>query len=127
MRKQPKKPRVPRTRAGETMTEGQFWTFIRANLRLMSCKWAPRRHILAMSRRPNQSENKRLKWEFQCRKCLQWFPAKEIEVDHIVPVGTLRSFDDIGGYVQRLLCEVDGLVVLCKQCHHSKTQGLHEE
>lgn len=41
MRKQPKKPRVPRTRGGFTMTEAQFWGFIRSNLRLMSRKWRP--------------------------------------------------------------------------------------
>jgi 5-methylcytosine-specific restriction endonuclease McrA len=127
MRKQPKKQRVPRTRADNTMTEAQFWSFIRSNLRLMSRKWAPRRHALAACRRPSQSENKRLKFEHQCSQCLQWFPQKQVEVDHIVPAGSLRSFEDIPGFVQRLFCEADGLVVLCEQCHQVKTNSSMEK
>jgi hypothetical protein len=59
--------------------------------------------------------------------CKGWFPQKEVEVDHIVPVGSLLSFEDIGGFVERLLCELDGFVVLCKQCHKVKTHGLQDK
>lgn len=127
MRKQPKKQRVPRTRAGFTMTEAQFWGFIRSNLRLMSRKWAPRRHALSACRRPSQSENKRLKFEHQCSKCLQWFPQKKVEVDHVIPTGRLLAFDDLPGFVERLLCEVDGFVVLCEQCHQDKTNSSRKD
>lgn len=127
MRKQPKKQRVPRTRAGNTMTEAQFWSFLRANLRLMTRKWVPRRQVLAACRRESQSDNKRLKFEHQCSKCLQWFPQKQVEVDHIVPVGSLLSFDDLPGFVERLLCEADGFVVLCEQCHRVKTNSSREK
>jgi 5-methylcytosine-specific restriction endonuclease McrA len=127
MSKQPKKPRVPKTRAGGTMTEAGFWSFLRSNLRLASRKWAPRRQVLVSARRPSQSENKRLKFEHQCNECLKWFPQKEVEVDHVLPVGSLRSFDDLPGFVERLFCEIDGLVVLCEQCHHVKTHGSQEE
>lgn len=121
------KPRVPRTRAGNTMTEAQFWGFLRSNLRLMSRKWAPRRQVLVACRRDSQSDNKRLKFEHQCSKCLQWFPQKQVEVDHIVPVGSLLSFDDLPGFVERLLCEADGFVVLCEQCHRFKTNSSREK
>jgi 5-methylcytosine-specific restriction endonuclease McrA len=127
MRKQPKKQRVPRTRADNTMTEAGFWTFIRTNLRLISCKWVPRRRALEASRRPNQSDNKRLKWEHQCSQCLQWFPHKQVEVDHVIPVGSLLAYSDLPGYVERLLCEVDGFVVLCERCHNVKTHGSQKE
>lgn len=127
MRKQPKKQRVPRTRAGLTMTEAQFWGFIRSNLRLMSRKWAPRKHVLLACRRPNQSDNKRLKFEHQCSECLQWFPQKNVEVDHVIPTGSLLSFEDLPGFVERLLCEADGFVVLCEQCHRTKTNSSREK
>jgi 5-methylcytosine-specific restriction endonuclease McrA len=109
------------------MTEAQFWGFLRSNLRLASRKWAPRRQALVAVRRPSESDNKRLKWECQCSMCKGWFPQKEVEVDHIVPVGSLLSFEDIGGFVERLLCELDGFVVLCKQCHKVKTHGLQDK
>lgn len=127
MRKQPKKQRVPRTRAGFTMTEAQFWGFLRSNLRLMSRKWAPRKHVLLACRRPNQSDNKRLKFEHQCSECLQWFPQKNVEVDHVIPTGSLLSFEDLPGFVERLLCEADGFVVLCEQCHRTKTNSSREK
>jgi 5-methylcytosine-specific restriction endonuclease McrA len=109
------------------MTEAQFWGFIRSNLRLMSRKWAPRRNVLRAARRESQSENKRLKWEFQCKECRKWFPQKNVEVDHTIPAGSLRSFSDLAGFVERLLCEEESLVVLCEQCHHAKTHSSQEE
>jgi 5-methylcytosine-specific restriction endonuclease McrA len=128
MSKQPKKQKVPRTRAGGEMTEAQFWGFLRSNLRLASRKWAPiSRLALNACKRPSQSDNKRLKFEHQCSACSGWFPRTQVEVDHIVPTGSLRSFEDIPGFVQRLFCETDGLVVLCEQCHHVKTHGSQEE
>jgi 5-methylcytosine-specific restriction endonuclease McrA len=87
----------------------------------MSRKWAPRKNVLRAARRESQSENKRLKWEFQCKECRKWFPQKNVEVDHTIPAGSLRSFGDLAGFVERLLCEEENLVVLCEWCHQAKT------
>jgi hypothetical protein len=38
-------------------------------------------------------------------------------VDHIVDVGSLKSFEDLGEWTKRLFCETDGLRVLCTACH----------
>lgn len=47
---------------------------------------------------------------------------KEVQIDHIEPAGSLKGFDDLPGFVERLFCEVDGLQVLCKDgCHNKKT------
>jgi len=70
------------------------------------------------ARRPNQSANKRLTWEYQCACCHGWFPGKETQVDHIVECGDILS--DPGGFIGRLFCEVDNLQVLCKGCHGAK-------
>lgn len=59
--------------------------------------------------------------------CCNWFPGKEIEVDHIVPAGRLRSFEDIGGFVERLFCERENLMVLCEQCHRDKHDSSMEK
>jgi hypothetical protein len=122
MRK-PKTNRVARTRAGGEWTEAQFWAFIRSGLRKLSQKWPPIvRHAFNSCRRPSQSKNKRLKWEHQCDECKNWFPRKEVQADHIEPCGSLKSFDDIPRFVERLLCELSGIRVLCVSCHKAKTQ-----
>jgi hypothetical protein len=46
---------------------------------------------------------------------------KEVAVDHIVPAGQLRSFDDLPKFVEILFCEADNLQVLCHACHGRKT------
>jgi len=113
-----KKISSPRTRAGGEMTEARFFAFLRSGLRQMSRRWPPLvRHAMVAVRRKNESDNKRLKWEFQCATCRAWRPAKQVEVDHIVPCGSLKSFDDLRGFTERLFCEAEGLRVLCNVCH----------
>lgn len=103
------------------MTEAQFWSFLRSNIRLISRKWAPRKQVLIAARRPNESDNARLKWEYQCAACRSWFPGSQVEVDHIVPCGTLKSFEDLRGFAERLFVEPEGMEVLCESCHQTKT------
>lgn len=80
------------------------------------------RIALEMNRRPSQSKtNKRLKWEHQCEDCGQWFPRKEVSVDHDPPVGPLTCYEDLPGFVERLFCEVDGVRIICHQCHLDTT------
>lgn len=87
----------------------------------MSRRWPPLvRLAMKRQRRPNQSSNRRMKWEFQCQGCQRWFPGKLVEVDHIEPCGSLKSFEDLPGFASRLFCEVDGLQVLCDCCHSEK-------
>lgn len=120
----PKTERVPRTRAGGEWTEAGYWGFIRNHLRLMSRRWPPRKQVLLTNRREYRGKSKQQKWEYQCQKCGQWYQAKEINVDHVTPAGQLLSYDDIGPFVERLLCEADGLQVLCKTCHKRKTNAI---
>ena len=121
MRK-PKTNRVPCTRAGGEWTEAAFWGFLRSILRQGSQKWPPivRQALLAV-RRANLGPNRRLKWEHQCSECGEWRPRKEVQVDHIVPCGELRSFGDLERFVRNLFCEADELRVVCEDCHQEKT------
>lgn len=116
------KQKVPRVRNAGTMTESMFWSMIRAALRQKSRWWKPILKAKQKVRRKNKSKNKRLKYEYQCLICKNWFPEKNIEVDHIIPVGSLKSSDDLKGFVERLFCEEEGLRVLCKSCHKKVTK-----
>lgn len=103
------------------MTESAFWSFIRSALRQKSRWWKPILQCKLASRRAYKGPNKRQKFEYQCKKCKKWFPDKKINVDHIVPAGSLQSASDLPGFVERLFCEIDGLQVLCSGCHDVKT------
>jgi len=52
---------------------------------------------------------------------------KETQVDHIVSCGSLRSFEDLPGFTERLLCEASGLQIVCKACHQAKTNEEREQ
>ena len=115
--------RVKRTRGSESLTEAQFWYMIRSTFRERSKKWKPINECKKKARREYKGTNKRQKYEYQCNHCKKWFPEKEINVDHIIPVGSLRCSDDLPGFIERLFVEVDGLQVLCNKCHDIKTKN----
>ena len=116
-----KKSRVPKTRNNMTMTEAGFWSFIRSALRQKSRWWKPISQCKQEARRKYNGLNKRQKWEYQCNECKNWFPDKQINVDHIKPAGSLNCANDLPGFIERLFCEVDNLQVLCTEDHNIKT------
>ena len=117
-----------KTRNMNTWTEAKFWGKIRSLLRKMSMYWVPRREALRRARRPNESGNLRLKWQYKCSGCGKWFREDEVAVDHIIPCGQLKCLDDLAPFVSRLLPEnPEAFQVLCTaSCHHSKTQEERE-
>ena len=123
MPKRKKVVKATRTRNAGTMTESAFWSFIRSALRQKSRWWKPITQCKQKSRRTYKGPNKRQKFEYQCNECKNWFPEKKINVDHINPAGTLRSANDLPGFVERLFCEADNLQVLCSSCHDVKTKA----
>ena len=112
---------VSKPRCHGTMTESAFWSFIRSALRQKSRFWKPITECKLKARRLYKGTNKRQKFEYQCNVCKNWFIEKKINVDHITAAGSLRSSEDLPGFVERLFCEVDNLQVLCEVCHNKKT------
>lgn len=115
--------RVERPRGSGTLTESAFWAMIRSALRDKSRWWKPIAECRMRARRKYVGPNKRQTYEYQCAHCKNWFPMKDTNVDHIIPVGTLTCASDLPGFVERLYIEVDGLQVLCTECHDKKTQN----
>lgn len=48
---------------------------------------------------------------------------KDVEVDHVVPCGSIKGYEDIGPWIERQTVEdINGFQVLCKaKCHLKKT------
>lgn len=115
--------RPPKSRNMGTMTEAAFWSMLRSHLRRLSLRWKPRAECLKRARRTYKGPNKRQKWEYQCCICKAWYSGKEVEADHIVSCGSLKSFEDLAVFTERLLVEVDGWQCICKTCHNVKTHS----
>jgi 5-methylcytosine-specific restriction endonuclease McrA len=112
--------KVQKTRGAGTLTEAQYWGKIRSGLRRAFRFWPPITNAKNEARRPVKNKG-RQKWEYQCNHCKQWFKGDEVEVDHIVPCGSLKSAEDLVPFLERLTTE-DGFQVLCKPCHKVKTE-----
>jgi hypothetical protein len=101
-------------------TKARYWQFIRSALRKAFNRYPPKYQALELSRRPAKKSG-RHKWEHQCSCCKGWFLAKQVNVDHVIPAGSLTCYEDLAGFCERLFCSIEGLAVLCKTCHTLKT------
>lgn len=103
-------------------TEAYILSRIRSVLRRLSMQMPSIRECRLAVRRRYTGNNPRLQYEYPCAHCGGWFSEKETHVDHIVPAGSLKSFEDVGPFSRRLLFPTpDQLQILCKPCHKTKT------
>lgn len=78
-----------------------------------------RKECLSKGKRDYTGENKRQKCEYKCEGCKEWFPGKNIKVDHITPCGSFLTVNQGADWMVRLF---DGEVqLLCKACHDQKS------
>lgn len=112
-----------RTRASGRMTEAQFTTFVKNQLRGASWKWFPTNETL--------KEARTRKGYYLCKGCNSEVTAtivingkrvKNVFVDHEPPViDPLTGFTTWDSFINRLYCEREHLQVLCKSCHDLKS------
>ena len=103
-----------------TMTEAMYWSKIRSALRSAFRYWKPAQEALNRASRPNKGKSKARK-EYQCNICKVWYKRTEVEIDHIIECGSLKSYNDVVPFLKRLTIEdPEGFQVLCKACHKKK-------
>ena len=115
-----------KNKAGDTWTTARYFSFIRSCLRRAWSRYPVRFQVLNEAKRKYEGADKRTKWEYNCADCKGWFKTKEVEVDHINSAGSLKCYEDLAGFCERLFCEADNLRVLCKPCHKIRTQAERE-
>lgn len=95
---------------------------MRSKMRSAFTRWPPKYEVLEEARRKYTGSNPRQKYEFQCSVCKKWHKQTDVEVDHIEPCGSLKSFEDLPGFVERMFCGKEGLRVVCSPCHKAITK-----
>lgn len=123
----PRKGASPPFPAYPTWTTAKFYSFLRSALRQAFKRWPPKYEALAKASRKYEGPNPRQKKEFQCAICKAWHPQTKVEVDHIIPCGSLRTPEDIGQFVLRMFVSVESFRVLCKPCHLIITKEAREK
>ena len=99
----------------------KFWQYLRSILRRAFLRYPTRVQCITSNRIPYEGDNKRRKWSAICELCSGEFKLSEVQVDHIEPCGSLLGVDDVGSFILRLFCGVEGLRVVCKPCHKQVT------
>lgn len=102
-------------------TRSRFFSFVRSALRQAWNRYPPKYQVLEQAGRPYVGPDKRQKKEFKCAICNEWHKRSNVEVDHMIPAGSLNEYDHLPGFVERLFTSVDKLRVLCKPCHRIVT------
>lgn len=112
-----KNPKVARTRNGGLWTEAEFFGRLRAMLRGMTRYWRP-----ISDKRKSVKVGVGRNAKYFCEGCKTLHD--KVEIDHSIPAGSLRSYEDLAGFCERLFVEDTSLLVaLCKSCHLTKTHS----
>lgn len=99
-----------------------FYTYLRGCLR-RAWNHSPIKLTVLNKRRkqiknPNPKGKKSTVWGAECSMCHNDFVIKDIQVDHIIPAGSLQNKEDIPGFVERLLfVREEDLRLVCKGCN----------
>lgn len=105
-------------------TEGRYRSFITSTLRSGARRWPPKYETLALAKTEKKVNPKtgRIAQHYLCNHCCKEFTAKEVQVDHIMPVvDPEEGFVSWDVFIERLFCERDNLQVLCTGCHKIKS------
>lgn len=105
-------------------TEARLKNFIISGLRSLTRRYPPKNEVRkeAFTEKRINTKTKRLASHYACAKCKKDFPAKETQVDHIIPVvDPGQGFVDWNTYIPRMFCPKENLQLLCTKCHDIKT------
>lgn len=123
--------KTPPFEAYPTWTTARFWGFVRSALRQAFNRYPPKYESIKEAaetiqdgtyKTGSKKGQAKMVRRYRCASCSLLFMQKEVQVDHIIPAGTLKEFGDLPVFTERLFCGKDGLQVMCKACHHIKTQ-----
>ena len=119
------------------ITDAAFFGKIRSALRKEWRNSQMYKDALKAAKRPYTGGGRR-KISIECAKCKTHYAnndkiivpsakkgitktVKAYNVDHKIDAGSLKTFNDLSGFAERLFCESEDLQILCYHCHIKKT------
>lgn len=107
-------------------TESEALSWLRGQLRRIWANWPLKNDFKKSMLEPVQPHHsivsKRVKSVGQCQKCLNYFAASSLEVDHKEQAGSIgKTPESVGVWLFDLLCSTDNMQLLCKSCHKIKS------
>jgi hypothetical protein len=106
-------------------TEARWHAFIVSILRGGTQRYPPKYETLSEAKTEKKINPKtgRIAQHYVCAACGADFPAKEVQVDHILPVvDPQQGFTTWDSYISRLFCGKENFQVLCRADHELKTK-----
>lgn len=105
-------------------TKARWHSFIVSVLRSGSRKYPPKYETLneAKTEKKVNPKTNRIAQHFLCKECAKDFPAKDVQVDHVIPIVSSSGFTTWDSFIENLYCGKDNLQVLCVECHNKKTK-----
>lgn len=113
-----------KTYNGGNWTQARYNSFVKGALRSASKRWPPKYTVLneaCIGQKINTTSGRLAKF-YTCNECKEAFPAKLVEVNHIIPVIPITGFDNWDSVIKRMFCEKEDLEVVCKICHKAITK-----
>lgn len=103
-------------------TRSAFFVFLRGQLRRCWTHYPIKNTLKNGLSRPNNGElPARVKQVVDCNRCGAIVAKSHAEVDHITSAGSLSSWEDVPGFVERLFTTSGNMRLLCKSCHKTVT------
>lgn len=110
-------------------SESKFWQWMRGNLRKALWQHYPVRTTykkehtwnVTVAERKKYNLSNRVKRVGRCELTGEIHAASNLEVDHISPAGSLKSWEDVGDFIGRLLCPKENMRLVSKEAHRIHT------
>ena len=104
-------------------TKSEFFIYVRGGVRKSLWSRYPAKIQWKKSQcvKPPASYTGKAKTLGQCVYCKDYFPASQIEVDHIERAGSCRTWEEMQVWIYNLLQCNDNWCLACKICHKIKS------
>ena len=110
-------------------TEAKWWAWVRGGIRRglweknpVKLNYIKDNRFKAPLGRKTKKNPEGMVWACECEICGKTKRQSLCQVDHKIEAGSLKSFEDLEGFITRLVAITDDDVqIACKSCHSIKT------
>jgi len=102
-------------------SKSAYFSWIRGQIRRGLWSRNPIKNYIKRQASKPAPRGSRAKKVIQCEFCKVDHAQSKIEVDHIIPAGSLKDWEDVGPFMERMLHPSGGYRLLCKPCHKTHT------